>query len=427
MSRTTHVALLGLVLALSACGGAGTTEVGAPAPAFTLPDVAGREVSLADFRGQVVLLNFWALWCEPCKAEMPDFQAALDRFGPEGLAVVTVDLGDPPGKVAEFMRERRYGFEALVDRSLRASRAYDTRILPLSLLLDRDGIVRYQRVTPFEAGQLEARLEGLLGSTADQRPAALATLAAQALPSPTPPATPTPPPSPTPTTSPTPPATASPSPGVPASPTQTPLTPAATQTATRAPTRAPTRAASRTPTRTPLPTRTATASPTWTPTPTGTPTPTPTPTATPTPTPTPTFTPTPTPTPTPTETAITPVYGVTLQGESNLEVPPGGTATFDVDMVNTGNVEDTFDVGLSAGPPGGWQAKYCIGPACYDYTVPSMAVTLAAGAHQPLSVKLIAPADAPAGQQVSARLWVRSQSDPNATARHEVTAVVTIP
>jgi peroxiredoxin len=190
--------------------------VGAPAPAFRLPDVAGREVSLADFRGQVVLLNFWALWCEPCKAEMPDFQAALDRFGSEGLAVVSVDLGDSPEKVAEFMQQQRYGFEALVDRSLKTSRTYDTRILPLSLLLDRDGIVRYQRVTPFEAGQLEAHVEVLLGSTADHRPAALATLAAQALPSPTPPPTPTPSPAPSATaaSSPTSPA-ASPSPSAP--------------------------------------------------------------------------------------------------------------------------------------------------------------------------------------------------------------------
>jgi uncharacterized membrane protein len=118
------------------------------------------------------------------------------------------------------------------------------------------------------------------------------------------------------------------------------------------------------------------------------------------------------------------VYGVTLSGDTNQIVLPGDVAHFYVDMQNTGNVEDSYDVGLQAWPPGGWQAKYCIGPACYDYTVPSVPSTVPAGGHQPLEVKLIPPVDAPAGQTVTVRLWVRSQSDPAVTASHEVTAVV---
>lgn len=137
-------------------------EVGFAPPAIELPDLDGNPASLATFRGQVVLLNFWALWCDPCKAELPDFQAALDRYGARGFAVVTVDLGDQPKKVAAFIEEHGYRFTVLADASLKAAQAYDTRILPLSLLIDRQGIIRYLRVAPFEAGQLSAQIEALL-------------------------------------------------------------------------------------------------------------------------------------------------------------------------------------------------------------------------------------------------------------------------
>ncbi len=151
-----------LVAGLAACGQAAKVEVGAPAPAIKLPDTAGRQVALDDFRGKVVLLNFWALWCDPCKAEMPDFQAALDRYDSQGFAVVTIDLGDQPAKVAKFMQDGGFRLTALVDSKLILAQAYDTRILPLSLLLDRRGIIRTVQVTPFDPGQLTTQIETLL-------------------------------------------------------------------------------------------------------------------------------------------------------------------------------------------------------------------------------------------------------------------------
>jgi hypothetical protein len=138
---------------------------------------------------------------------------------------------------------------------------------------------------------------------------------------------------------------------------------------------------------------------------------------------TPTATATHTSTPTPTATDQ-PLYGVSLSGEGSLPVAPGGTAVFNVSLTNTGDAEDTFDVGLNADPPGGWQAKYCIGGACYDYSVPSQSVTVPAGGSQGLSIKLIAPGDAPAGQSVGVVLWARSQHDANAYAEHPAVASV---
>ena len=162
-----QIALLLVALLPVACSRAvPPVEVGRPAPEVRLYDTSGRQVTLEEMQGKVVLLNFWALWCEPCKAEMPDFQAALERYGPDGLAVITVDLGDPADDVQAFMREKGYSFIALVDPRLSLRRSYDTRILPLSLLIDREGVVRYQRVTPFEPGDLSAQIEALLGTAA---------------------------------------------------------------------------------------------------------------------------------------------------------------------------------------------------------------------------------------------------------------------
>jgi thiol-disulfide isomerase/thioredoxin len=123
-------------------------------------------VSLDDLRGKVVLLDFWAMWCEPCKAEMPEFQAALDRYGPRGFAVVTVDLGDRADKVKAFIDGKGFGFTVLLDSSMRVGDAYQAKVLPKSILLDRQGIVRLVRETVFEPGQLTAQVEALLAEEA---------------------------------------------------------------------------------------------------------------------------------------------------------------------------------------------------------------------------------------------------------------------
>src|SRR6266849_5781420 len=89
-------------------------EVGARVPEFRLKDISGREVSSEDFRGNVLLVDFWATWCEPCKVEMPGFQDLQNRYGDRGLAVVGIALDSDPVAMARFAREHGVHYTLLL-------------------------------------------------------------------------------------------------------------------------------------------------------------------------------------------------------------------------------------------------------------------------------------------------------------------------
>jgi peroxiredoxin len=120
--------------------------VGSRAPdfhAFTLDSVP-REKSLADFRGQVVLLNVWATWCEPCRVEMPSIERLHERYGPKGLKIVAVSIDDPgtDAQIRAFTRTFRLTFEILHDPKNRITEEYGLGGYPETFVLGRDGIIR---------------------------------------------------------------------------------------------------------------------------------------------------------------------------------------------------------------------------------------------------------------------------------------------
>lgn len=120
--------------------------VGSPAPAFearTL-DAAPAPRTLADYRGEVVLLNVWATWCAPCRVEMPSLQALHDEFGPQGLRVVAVSIDDPGSEdqIREFAREYRLTFDILHEPAARIKRGYQTTGVPETFIIGRDGVIR---------------------------------------------------------------------------------------------------------------------------------------------------------------------------------------------------------------------------------------------------------------------------------------------
>lgn len=136
-------------------------EETATAPDFTLTAVDGTSVSLSDLRGKVVLLNFWATWCPPCTAEMPDLNALYRRYGNEkDFVVVGVNLEERPQDVAEFARQKNIEFPLLLDRSGRVTRRdYRVRTLPMSMIIDREGILRDRWGGTIASEAMLARLE----------------------------------------------------------------------------------------------------------------------------------------------------------------------------------------------------------------------------------------------------------------------------
>jgi thiol-disulfide isomerase/thioredoxin len=116
------------------------------APSFSLEDRGGRRVSLSDFRDRVVLLDFWATWCAPCRASMPKVEKLHQRFGSRGLQVIGINIEGRSDEVIEYIDDGGYSFLFLFDggnwRS-NISRAYGVTSIPRSYLIDRRGRVLY--------------------------------------------------------------------------------------------------------------------------------------------------------------------------------------------------------------------------------------------------------------------------------------------
>jgi len=116
-------------------------EVGSSAPPFAATDLkTGQPVALADFKGQVVLLNIWATWCEPCKIEMPSLEQLEKEIGPQGLRIVSVSVDEGGNDVVrQFVHDYGLTFQILHDPSARIERIYQTTGIPESFVINREG------------------------------------------------------------------------------------------------------------------------------------------------------------------------------------------------------------------------------------------------------------------------------------------------
>jgi len=122
-------------------GGGPATLVGAPAPSYTIPRVGGGSDSLLAHRGSVVLLNFWATWCPPCKAEMPALETLYRSERARGLVVLGIDQGESLSTAGAFARAHGVTFPILVDADQRYAASYVSIGLPTTVLVSRDGHV----------------------------------------------------------------------------------------------------------------------------------------------------------------------------------------------------------------------------------------------------------------------------------------------
>lgn len=133
--------------------------------ALSLPDLDGAPQSLAQWRGKVMVVNFWATWCEPCREEMPEFVRAQREFGPKGLQFVGIAV-DQRDKVAKFAKEFDLNYPALIGgyEAMDVAKPLGNRLagLPFTVVLDRQGRVVHTQLGPLKPAALRSILSKLL-------------------------------------------------------------------------------------------------------------------------------------------------------------------------------------------------------------------------------------------------------------------------
>jgi len=136
---STRIAALAAALAITLPALAGTN---APAPAFTLAARGGKDISLAQYQGQVVMLNFWASWCGPCRQEMPLLESIYKKYNKLGFTMIGVNV-EPDSKAADYwLKATPVSFPILYDIDSKVSKLYDVQGMPSTVIIDRTGKLR---------------------------------------------------------------------------------------------------------------------------------------------------------------------------------------------------------------------------------------------------------------------------------------------
>jgi thiol-disulfide isomerase/thioredoxin len=137
------VIIITLLLALALPFFAIANQVGTSSSDFSLTDVNGKVVTLKQFKGKVVFLDFWAPWCDPCREELPALDALYKKYSNDGLEVIGIDIDSSEKLVAEFLRKFPVAFTILIDKKGAVRRGYSFRTLPTAFVIGRDGVIRY--------------------------------------------------------------------------------------------------------------------------------------------------------------------------------------------------------------------------------------------------------------------------------------------
>jgi peroxiredoxin len=143
-----RASLASAALVLAACNQDPGPQVGASAPDFELPDLDGKVHRLADYRGRVVIVNFWATWCPPCVDEMPSLERLHNALGERGVEVLAISVDERFSDVPEFVRKYHLTFPVLYDEGKKVSRKYQTFKYPETYILDRNGRLKSKVVGP---------------------------------------------------------------------------------------------------------------------------------------------------------------------------------------------------------------------------------------------------------------------------------------
>jgi len=144
--------VLAFMLLFAGCtgdGGGGSPKVGSRAPDFRLQDMSGQTVSLNDFRGKPVLLNFWATWCGPCRGEMPYMEQVYREWKSLGLVLYAVNIGESASQVSDFLDYYILTMPVLLDTGQATATKYAITGIPTTYFIDKDGIIRGKVIGAF--------------------------------------------------------------------------------------------------------------------------------------------------------------------------------------------------------------------------------------------------------------------------------------
>jgi peroxiredoxin len=122
--------------------GSRVPAVGTPAEDFRLVDLEGKSQSLSQYRGKVVLVNFWASWCKPCTTEMPAMQTTYDKLRDKGFVVLAINELEDDAKVREHIKQYNHTFPVLMDRDNKVANQFGVFGLPVSVFIDEKGVVQ---------------------------------------------------------------------------------------------------------------------------------------------------------------------------------------------------------------------------------------------------------------------------------------------
>lgn len=167
--RMTGLLLVAALSVLASCGRgrgtAGPAQIGGPAPTFELDDLSGRRVTLEQYRGKVVLLDFWATWCTPCRRTMPVLERLQKEFAGE-LVLLAINLQEPAEEVRDYVIRRGIESTVLLDLDGRVGHAYRAQAIPMQVLIDRQGVVYDILVglSPTLERDLRAEIEKLIAA-----------------------------------------------------------------------------------------------------------------------------------------------------------------------------------------------------------------------------------------------------------------------
>ncbi len=135
--------LCALAAIVAASGALAASADGGAAPSFTLTTPAGASDSLSQYKGQVVMLNFWATWCGPCQQEMPLLDQIYQQFKPAGFTLLGINVDTDKSAVLKLLARKPVSFPVLLDPKNRVSDEYHVEEMPSTIIIDRNGVIRY--------------------------------------------------------------------------------------------------------------------------------------------------------------------------------------------------------------------------------------------------------------------------------------------